>query len=120
MMALGHERAILIGHSLGGGVVLQFDYQFPDRGERLVLRLQRGHLDPVLAADVDPAQQGDVAGHEVCIPRRMEVRAQPSMPSSPSRRARTGFNPGLPTSEASIAYTVMAIFPRACPSAASP
>jgi pimeloyl-ACP methyl ester carboxylesterase len=37
MIALGHDRATLVGHSLGGGVVLQFAYQFPDRCERLVL-----------------------------------------------------------------------------------
>jgi pimeloyl-ACP methyl ester carboxylesterase len=37
MIALGHERATLIGHSLGGGVALQFAYQFPERCERLVL-----------------------------------------------------------------------------------
>jgi len=37
MEALGHDRATLIGHSLGGGVALQFAYQFPDRCERLVL-----------------------------------------------------------------------------------
>jgi len=37
MIALGHDRATLIGHSLGGGVALQFAYQFPDRCERLVL-----------------------------------------------------------------------------------
>jgi pimeloyl-ACP methyl ester carboxylesterase len=37
MAALGHQRATLIGHSLGGGVALQFAYQFPDRCERLVL-----------------------------------------------------------------------------------
>jgi pimeloyl-ACP methyl ester carboxylesterase len=37
MVALGRDRATLIGHSLGGGVALQFAYQFPDRCERLVL-----------------------------------------------------------------------------------
>ena len=35
--ALGHERATCIGQSLGGGVVLQFAYQFPERCERIVL-----------------------------------------------------------------------------------
>jgi pimeloyl-ACP methyl ester carboxylesterase len=35
--ALGHERATVIGQSLGGGVALQFAYQFPSRCERLVL-----------------------------------------------------------------------------------
>jgi pimeloyl-ACP methyl ester carboxylesterase len=35
--ALGLERATIAGHSLGGGVALQFAYQFPERCERLVL-----------------------------------------------------------------------------------
>ncbi len=37
MVALGHERATFVGHSLGGGVVMQLAYQFPERCERLVL-----------------------------------------------------------------------------------
>jgi pimeloyl-ACP methyl ester carboxylesterase len=37
MDALGHERATVIGQSLGGGVALQFAYQFTERTERLVL-----------------------------------------------------------------------------------
>jgi pimeloyl-ACP methyl ester carboxylesterase len=35
--ALGHEQATVIGQSLGGGVAMQFAYQFPERCERLVL-----------------------------------------------------------------------------------
>jgi pimeloyl-ACP methyl ester carboxylesterase len=35
--ALGHERVTLVGHSLGGGIAMQFAYQFPERTERLVL-----------------------------------------------------------------------------------
>ncbi len=34
---LGLERVTLVGHSLGGGVAMQFAYQFPERVERLVL-----------------------------------------------------------------------------------
>jgi pimeloyl-ACP methyl ester carboxylesterase len=34
---LGHDRATVVGHSLGGGVAMQFAYQFPERCERLVL-----------------------------------------------------------------------------------
>ena len=34
---LGIERATVVGHSLGGGVAMQFSYQYPDRCERLVL-----------------------------------------------------------------------------------
>jgi pimeloyl-ACP methyl ester carboxylesterase len=34
---LGIDRATMVGHSLGGGVAMQFFYQFPERCERLVL-----------------------------------------------------------------------------------
>src|SRR5664279_1970506 len=34
---LGVQRATLVGHSLGGGVALQFAWLFPERVERLVL-----------------------------------------------------------------------------------
>ena len=37
LVALGHERATIVGHSLGGGIAMQFGYQFPERVERLVL-----------------------------------------------------------------------------------
>jgi pimeloyl-ACP methyl ester carboxylesterase len=37
MVTLGQESATLVGHSLGGGVVMQLAYQFPERCERLVL-----------------------------------------------------------------------------------
>jgi pimeloyl-ACP methyl ester carboxylesterase len=35
--ALGKNRATLVGHSLGGGIAMQFAYQFLERCERLVL-----------------------------------------------------------------------------------
>ncbi|MGZ4128517.1 MAG: alpha/beta fold hydrolase, partial [Actinomycetota bacterium] len=37
LFVLGHDRATLVGRSLGGGVAMQFAYQFPERCERLVL-----------------------------------------------------------------------------------
>src|SRR3954451_12671374 len=37
LAALGHDRITLVGHSLGGGIAMQFAYQFPERVERLVL-----------------------------------------------------------------------------------
>ena len=37
MMMLGFERGTIVGQSLGGGVAMQFAYQFPNRCERLVL-----------------------------------------------------------------------------------
>ncbi len=37
LTVLGIERATVVGHSLGGGIAMQFAYQFPERCERLVL-----------------------------------------------------------------------------------
>jgi pimeloyl-ACP methyl ester carboxylesterase len=37
LTSLGIERATVVGHSLGGGIAMQFAYQFPERCERLVL-----------------------------------------------------------------------------------
>jgi pimeloyl-ACP methyl ester carboxylesterase len=47
--AIGIERATIVGHSLGGGVAMQFFYQFPQRVERLVLISSGG-----LGHDVSP------------------------------------------------------------------
>jgi pimeloyl-ACP methyl ester carboxylesterase len=37
LTALGIERVTVVGHSLGGGIAMQFAYLFPERCERLVL-----------------------------------------------------------------------------------
>jgi pimeloyl-ACP methyl ester carboxylesterase len=37
LVALGHERATVVGQSLGGGIAMQLAYQYPERCERLVL-----------------------------------------------------------------------------------
>jgi pimeloyl-ACP methyl ester carboxylesterase len=37
LIALGHERATFVGHSLGGGVAMQLAYQFPEHCDRLAL-----------------------------------------------------------------------------------
>jgi pimeloyl-ACP methyl ester carboxylesterase len=37
LVGLNLARASIVGHSLGGGIALQFAYQFPERCERLVL-----------------------------------------------------------------------------------
>ncbi|MFZ1994081.1 MAG: alpha/beta fold hydrolase [Solirubrobacteraceae bacterium] len=47
--ALGHERVTLVGHSLGGGIAMQFSYQFPEMTERLVL-VASGGLGPQVNA----------------------------------------------------------------------
>ncbi|HET8560270.1 MAG TPA: alpha/beta fold hydrolase [Marmoricola sp.] len=37
LTVLGIDKATVVGHSFGGGVAMQFGYQFPERTERLVL-----------------------------------------------------------------------------------
>ena len=57
---LGHDRATVVGHSLGGGVALQFAYQFPDHCERLVLVSSGGlgrEVSPVLRAATLPGAE---------------------------------------------------------------
>ncbi len=51
LTVLGIERVTLVGHSFGGGVAMQFAYQFPERTERLVLVGSGGlgpHVTPVI------------------------------------------------------------------------
>ena len=53
IVALGHDRATIVGHSLGGGIAMQFAYQFPERCERLVLVSSGGlgrEVHPLLRA----------------------------------------------------------------------
>src|SRR4051794_10273723 len=45
IVALGIDDATVVGHSLGGGIALQFAYQFPERTSRLVL-VSSGGLGP--------------------------------------------------------------------------
>jgi pimeloyl-ACP methyl ester carboxylesterase len=57
LVALGQERATIVGHSLGGGIAMQFAYQFPEMVERLVLVSSGGlgpEVTPVLRAAALP------------------------------------------------------------------
>jgi pimeloyl-ACP methyl ester carboxylesterase len=57
LIVLGHERATFVGHSLGGGIVMQLAYQFPELTERLVLVSSGGlgsEVSPVLRAAALP------------------------------------------------------------------
>jgi pimeloyl-ACP methyl ester carboxylesterase len=60
LTALGHDAATVVGHSLGGGVAMQFAYQFPERCERLVLVDSGGlgrEVTPVLRAAALPGAE---------------------------------------------------------------
>src|ERR687898_449825 len=53
LTTIGIDRATMVGHSLGGGIAMQFFYQFPQRTERLVLVSSGG-----LGREVSPLLRG--------------------------------------------------------------
>jgi pimeloyl-ACP methyl ester carboxylesterase len=70
LIALGHERATFVGHSLGGGVAMQLAYQFPEHCERLVLVDSGGlgrEITPLLRA-------ASLPGSEVVLPLLVDDR----------------------------------------------
>ena len=64
LVALGHDRATFVGHSLGGGIAMQLAYQFPERCERLVL-VSSGGLGRELSVLLRMAA---LPGSEVVLP----------------------------------------------------
>jgi pimeloyl-ACP methyl ester carboxylesterase len=64
LAVLGIERATIVGHSLGGGVAMQFFYQFPQYVERLVLISSGGlgrEVSPLLRTAALPGVSGLLA-----------------------------------------------------------
>jgi pimeloyl-ACP methyl ester carboxylesterase len=64
LIALGHERATFVGHSLGGGVAMQLAYQFPEHCDRLVL-VSSGGLGREITALLRAAS---LPGSELVLP----------------------------------------------------
>lgn len=53
LTVLGIDRVTVVGHSFGGGVAMQFGYQFPERTERMILVAPGGigrDVTPVIRA----------------------------------------------------------------------
>ncbi|MCO5315093.1 MAG: alpha/beta fold hydrolase [Solirubrobacterales bacterium] len=60
MIALGIPKATVVGHSLGGGIAMQFAYQFPQRVSRLALVSSGGlgrEVNPILRAATLPGSE---------------------------------------------------------------
>ena len=51
LTVLGIDKVTVVGHSFGGGVAMQFAYQFPERTERMVL-VGSGGLGPEVSAAI--------------------------------------------------------------------
>jgi pimeloyl-ACP methyl ester carboxylesterase len=64
LVALDVPKATVVGHSLGGGIAMQFAYQFPDRISRLVLVDTGG-----IGREVNPAlRAATLPGAEYVLP----------------------------------------------------
>jgi pimeloyl-ACP methyl ester carboxylesterase len=64
LIVLGHRRATVVGHSLGGGIAMQFSYEYPVFCERLVL-VDSGGLGP----EVHPLlRAATLPGAELVLP----------------------------------------------------
>ncbi|HJW70848.1 MAG TPA: alpha/beta fold hydrolase [Candidatus Binatia bacterium] len=104
LAALGHERATLVGQSFGGGVAMQFAYQFPEHCERLVLVSSGG-----LGREVSLLLRGlSVPGAEHVLP----LVCSPTLRSAAERMAgwlgRLGLRPAPVAEEMWRGYASLA------------
>src|SRR5256712_7931170 len=95
LAAVGVDRATVVGHSLGGGVAMQFFYQFPQRVERLVLISSGGlgrEVSPMLRTAALPGMSALLSA---TIHPRPLGRIRPAGPRPTQRWAgRGGVPPG--------------------------
>jgi pimeloyl-ACP methyl ester carboxylesterase len=95
LVALGHPTATVAGHSLGGGIGMQFAYQFPERISRLILIGSGGlgpELTPILRAATLPGAQTVVAALAY-LPRAFTRRLLPVVSLLPGLVARQDARP---------------------------
>ncbi len=103
LVALGHERATLVGHSLGGGIAMQFAYQFPEATERLVLVSAAGSVRRSVPSCAPPRSRARTGSSPLRLDlgasrdRRWRAAWRPSgcgrTPTSPRSRADTRRSP---------------------------
>ncbi len=101
LITLGHERATIVGQSLGGGIAMQLAYQYPELCERLVLVCAGG-----LGNEVMPLLRGLAApGVEYVLPLAMQPFIQTSVETVTGWFAKIGLRPAPATVEMWRAYT---------------
>ena len=101
MVALGMERATVVGHSLGGGVAMQLAYQFPERCERLVL-VSSGGLGKEVAAILRAVC---LPGSELVLPFVLAPQVQRLLASVGGLAGRLGLRPTVRGAEVWRSYT---------------
>jgi pimeloyl-ACP methyl ester carboxylesterase len=100
LVGLDIERATVVGHSLGGGIAMQFAYQFPERCERLVLVSSGG-----LGKDVNPVlRAATLPGSEIVLPLLAHARVLETASLVPRAFAKIGFRAGPDMTEIARGY----------------
>jgi pimeloyl-ACP methyl ester carboxylesterase len=91
LAAIGVDRASIVGHSLGGGVAMQFFYQFPQRVERLALISSGG-----LGRDVSPLlRSAALPGVSALLSATIRPRVIAGLSGAGSRLRERGMNTGV-------------------------
>ncbi len=92
---LGHDQVVLVGHSLGGGIALQFAYQFPDRCDGLVL-VASGGLGREASLLLRAAS---LPGAELVLPVLTHERTRAMLAGLGSALARVRVRPDIASDE---------------------
>lgn len=100
LVALSIPRASIVGHSFGGGIAMQFSYQFPERCERLVLVSSGGLGDDVHAL----LRAATLPGSEFVLPMLAHPRVLAVASVLPRGLGRLGLQTGNDLTEMARAY----------------
>jgi pimeloyl-ACP methyl ester carboxylesterase len=100
LIGLDIEGATVVGHSLGGGIAMQFAYQFPERCQRLVLVSSGG-----LGQDVHPVlRAATLPGSELVLPVIAHARLLEIVSLIPRALGKIGFRTGPDIAEMAHGY----------------
>jgi pimeloyl-ACP methyl ester carboxylesterase len=100
LVGLNMEHASVVGHSLGGGIAMQFAYQFPERCERLVLVSSGG-----LGEDVHPMlRAATLPGSEFVLPILAHPRLVEAAAVVPRALGKIGLRTGPDLTEIARGY----------------
>ena len=103
LIALGHHRATVVGHSLGGGIAMQFAYEYPVFSERLVVVSSGGlghEVHPLLRAATLP-------GSELVLPLIAHDRIRAAGIALGRLLARFGLQAGPDLAEMARGYATL-------------
>jgi pimeloyl-ACP methyl ester carboxylesterase len=101
LVALGHPSATVVGQSLGGGIAMQFAYQYPERVERLVLVCAGG-----LGQDVMPLLRAlTLPGVEYVLPVAFQPVIRSAVETVTGWAGRLGLRPAPATLQMWKSYT---------------